>query len=292
MPIMTGALTSNAGRLAAGDLMSVANIVEGGQYGFGNHIPNIDAATPLVLRPIVPVITHVPTMFQYLTDFPETLKALVERHTTRIDGIDLQYTLEDATVPSGQDGQELHMPTNARRAAISPSMAMPEIAGNLVWNFFTYWMRLIKDPDTQASSLAGVIPTGTTLQPHVMSMFTMDMLVIQYDTTLQPQNIIDAYFIVTMWPYDAGPAGYTKQLGNSEHQERTIQFHGVIQHNRNTRVIGQNIATVLKLHTYDYNFAVPAATDVESRVQGDGVAHEAAEIASTFVPLGGNAAIG
>ena len=291
MPIMTNSLVSNAGRLAAGDLMSVANVIDGTQYGFGNHIPDIDAATPLVLMPIVPVVTHVPTMFQYLTDFPETLKALVERHTTRIDGIDLQYTLEDATVPSGADGQELHMPTNARRTAISPSMAMPEVTGNLVWNFFTYWMRLIKDPDTQASSLAGVVPSGTTLSPHVMSMFTMDMLVIQYDTTLQPQNIIDAYFLVSMWPYDAGPAGYTKQLGNSEHPERTIQFHAVIQHNRNTRVIGQNIATTLKLHTYDYNFATVAATDVESAVQADGIQYEVTSEVSKFAPLGGNAAI-
>lgn len=292
MPVMTDALLTNAGRLASADNATVANIAAGAQYGFGNHLPDIDAATPLIMSPIVPIITHAPTMFQYLPNFYETLKALVERMTISITGVDPHYTLQEAQIPAGADGQMLNMPTNARRDQVSPVMEFPELTGNLVWNFFRTWMRMIKDPDTQASSLAGIIPDGTTLSPHVMSMFTMDVLFLQYDTTLQPQNLIDAYFVTNMWPNDIGNAGYQKStVGESHYNNRTINFHGVLQHNRNTRVVGQNIAEVLQLHRYNYDFATPVATDIESMIQNTGLQAEVAEIASAFGPMGGNAAV-
>jgi len=242
------------------------NIITGGQLGFGNNLPNIDAATPLVLRPIVPIITHAPTMFQYLPGMTDILKALLENHARSIDGIDLQYTIDPGATPAGQDGQELNVPTNAKRAQVNPQFTLPEINGNLVWNFFRLWMRLMKDPDTQAASLAGVIPGSQILRPHVLSMFTMDMLFIQYDTTLRPENIIDGYFITSMWPNDTGVAGFKKQIAQSDVVERTIPFHGVLQHNDNTRAVAQQIASLLRLHTIDYNFSTPIATQVESNI--------------------------
>lgn len=256
--------TSNIGYNILPTASIAGNVILGGQLGFGNNLPNIDAATPLVLRPIVPIITHVPTMFtNYAPNLALILKGLVETQTRSIDGIDLQYTIDPGTTPAGQDGQELNVPTNAKRAQVNPQFVLPELGGNLVWNFFRTWMRMIKDPDTQASSLAGLIG-GSILTPHVLSMYTMDMLFIQYDTTLQPQNIIDGYFITSMWPNDIGTAGFKKQIGQSEVVERTIAFHGVLQHNDNTRSVAQNIAQLLQLHTIDYNYATPIATSIEN----------------------------
>ncbi len=285
MPVMTNALITNAGLLGTGDNSSVANVIDGAQYGFGNHLPNIDAATPLIMRPIVPIIVHAPTMFQNVPNMSDVLKALVERHATRIENIDPQYTIETSTVPSGNDGQELNMPTNARRAQLSPTMTFPELTGNLVWNFFRQWLRMIKDPDTQASSLAGIVPSGSAISQQVMSSFTMDMLFIQYDNTLRPENIIDAYFISQMWPYDIGPAGFTKQLGVSERPDRTISFYGVLQHNRNTRAVGQQIAEVLQLHLINYDYATPVALDIESAIQDEGLQYEVSQLSNTFAPV-------
>lgn len=291
MPVMTNSLIHNAGRLAAGDDMSVANIVDGYQLGYGNHLPKMDAATPLVLRPLVGIVTHVPTMFQYLPNYPQVLKALMEQHVIAMDGVDVEYDTEDEAVPAGQDGQEWHVPTNGRRTAISPSARLYELSGNLVWNFFTSWQRMCKDPDTQAAALAGVVSPDVTLNPHVFSMWTMDMIWLQYSTDMRPENLIDAYFTVGMWPHNSGGAGYTKEIGNSTVPTRTIQFHGVLQHNRNTRIIGQRIAEALQLHRFNYDFSVPIATDVESQVQSDGLQAEAAFDAANFGPLGANAAL-
>lgn len=292
MPVSTQPYIYNAGRVAAGDDMTVANIVQGAQYGFAPSIPDMDVITPLVLRPVVPIVTHVPTMMtNYQPKSASILKNLVECHAKRIDGIDPSYTIEGASVPAGPDGQELFTPTNAKRAQLSPSMTFDEINGNLVWSFFRDWMRMIKDPDTQASSLAGVIEPGTTLQPHVMSFFSMDVLFIQYDITMQSQNIIDAYFVTSMWPNDIGAAGYKKEVGVSDHPERTIAFYGVLQHNRQTRAIGKKIAEVLQLHRYNADFEAPAATDVEAAIKSEGIANEIAQAMANDTPLGGNSAI-
>src|SRR5258708_3724202 len=78
------------------------NIITGGQLGFGNNLPDIDAATPLVMRPIVGIVTHAPTMFTLgsaggssgtTNAFTSILKALIETQCRSMDGIDIQYTL-------------------------------------------------------------------------------------------------------------------------------------------------------------------------------------------------------
>ncbi len=260
------------------------NIITGAQLGFGNNLPNIDAATPLVLRPLVPIITHVPTMFTLVDGLQDILKSLIENHTRSIDGVDLQYTMDSGTTPAGQDGQELNVPTNAKRAQVNPQMMLPEINGNLVWNLFRLWMRMMKDPDTQASSLAGIVPSNQILPPHVLSMYTMDMLFIQYDTTLRPENIVDGYFITSMWPNDIGTAGFKKTIGTSDVVERTVAFHGVLQHNDNTRAVAQSVAQMLQLHTIDYNYATPIAQGVDSNLLNLGLMGSAAIDNLSFVP--------
>ena len=267
-----GSFLSNTGSLIA-NVAPAVDVLVGGQLGYGNNLPNIDAATPLVMRPIVPIVMHAPTMFtRYAPSMATILKALIETQSKSIDGIDVQYTIDPGTTPAGQDGQELNVPTNAKRAQVNPQFTLPELSGNLVWNFFRIWQRMIKDPDTQASSLAGLVPNITgNLPPHVLSMFTMDMLFIQYDTTMRPENIIDGYFITSMWPNDIGPAGYRKQTGTSEVLERTIAFHGVLQHNDNTRAVAQKIANTLQLHKIDYNFATPITQQIDPQILNTGL---------------------
>lgn len=287
MPVMTNALITG-GRLAAGDAMQVGNLPASAQLGYGNHLSRIDGATPLVLRPLIGIVTHVPTMFQYVPKYPETLKALMEQHVIQMDGIDLEYTTESEAVPAGADGQEWQIPTNARRSAISPSARMYEVTGNEVWNFFTNWQKMCKDPDTQTASLAGVVASDVTLSPHVMSMWTMDMIWLQFSTDMRPSNLIDAFFTVGMWPHGAGPAGFTKELGTSTVPTRTIQFNGVIQHNRNTRAVGVQIAEALQLHRFDYNYDTPITTSIQSAISTMGLAAEATTNAATFGPLAGS----
>lgn len=284
MNISPNGLITNAGQLAATDTSTIADIVNGAQLGYGPNLPQIDGATPLVLSPIVPIVTHIPTMLANVQYAPEILKALVERHAKEISGIDFGYQLESSSTPVGQDGQELHMPTNSKRTQVNPTFTWQEITGNLVWNFIKNWIEMIKQPDTQASSLTA-IDLGDPMLPMLMSSFTMDILFIQFDPTFRPENIIDAFFVTNMWPTETGMIGAKRQIGHSEMVDRTIAFNGVLQHNRNTKVAGQIIADALGLHRSNYDFAVAITTSVDPALSGMGLDYETQQNLATFSDL-------
>ena len=264
-------LLFNAGRLGTLPTDTVANIAVGGQLGLGSHLVNIDAATPLIMPPIVPIVMHMPTMFANIQYYAEVLKALVERHAKTIDGIDFGYTLETEATPSGHDGQTLKIPTNARRGEVSPSMVFSELNGMLVWNFFKNWMHMIKSPDTQAATLGGLTTNSSTIPPQTLSVFSMDVMFIQYDTTLRPENILDGYMIAGMYPTDIGQGGFKREIGQSTMPERTIAFTGIVQHNDATKQKAIDIAQLLALHSVNYRKAEPVVASIESQLAQQGV---------------------
>ena len=280
----TAGLITNAGLLGTTDQSSIADIAYGAQLGVGPNLPQIDGATPLILAPIVAVITHIPTMFNNVDKAPETLKALIERHAKEISGVDFGYQLEGSPTPVGQDGQELHMPTNAKRTPVTPTFTWQELPGNLVWNLHKIWIQMIKDPDTQASILSAMA-NGATMSPMLMSSFTMDILFIQFDSTMLPENIVDAWFITNMWPQETGLFGAKRQIGHSEMPERQIAYYGVLQHNRNTKAVGQIIATALALHRANYDFAVPVATEIDPNIQNMGLQEESTVDIAAFTAI-------
>jgi len=289
MPASTTALIENAGYLGALSTDTVANLAGingtpiGTQLGLGVNLPNIDAATPLIMMPTVAIVTHAPTMFQNFPYFNETLKALIETHAREINGIDLEYNMEDAATPAGHDGQEMHMPTNSKRVAVNPTITLPEVSGNLVWNFIKTWMWMMKSPDTQASILSAV-ETGT-MSPQLFSYFSMDILFIQFDQTMRPENIIDGWFCCNMWPTGTGPFGAKRVIGQSEMPERQIPFHGILQHNPNTKAVAKIIAQGLALHTVNYNFSQPIAQSVDSSLAQMGIEQQALQDLQNYTDL-------
>ena len=284
MPAMPNPFIYNAGRLAAADSDTIANLPDGAQLGLGPNLPNLDGVTPLVFNPIVPIVIHSPSMFNGIPYANDVLKALCERHAKEIQGIDFELQLEGTGTPIGHDGQEAHMPTIARRSQVSPQFTWTELNGNLVWNFMVNWIKMIKHPDTQASVLSAMSPT-TQFAPQLFSWFSMDMMFIQYDNTMRPENIIDAYFVANMWPQASSLLNAKHVVNHAETVDRTIQFYGIVQHNRNTKVAGQIIAQALQLHVPNFDYAPALSVAIEDAVQGMGIQEEAMVDAQTFTSL-------
>lgn len=276
---MVNAFINNATGIAAGD-SKIANISAGAQLGLGARLTLLDAATPLAFSPAVVIVTHTPTMFKDIQYADAILKTLVERHAKSITGIDFGYTLEQQETPAGHDGQQLKMPTHSKRTDVSPSMVFQEINGNLVWQFHRRWMSLIRDPDTNASAMAAW--DTDDLSPQLLSSFSMDIAVIQFDPTMRPENIIDAAMITGMWPTETGNFGFQREIGTTQLQERTIPYTGVVQHNDNTRTAAQNIAKVLNLHKANFNVAPPIAEQIEDRLGDKGISAEIEEVMADF----------
>lgn len=277
-------LVSNAGRLGATPSSRIANIVDGAQLGFGPHLPLLDAGAPLVLPMATPIVLNAPTMFQYVDGMEAVLKTLIERQVTNVDGIDFTRTTEVQGTPIGHDGQQQQIPTAGRRSQPSPSMTFRDVTGGLVYRFFELWANMTIDADTQASTLAGIIGDEVDLLPQLPSSYSMDMLVIQFDMTYRPKNIVDAAIYTAMFPTDIGGPGFRREAGNSTFVERNIQFAAVVQHNSNTRLIGQQVAEVLGMHRVNYDRAVPVAQAIHQRLADQGRRREVIESINTFTP--------
>ncbi len=281
MTVLQGALLNNVANISNNPSATINDISKGGQLGIGPRLPNIDAATPLVFAPVIPIITHIPTMFKDFPQMKSILKSLVERHSKTITGVDFGYEMDEGSAYTLADGQEVKIPTKNKRTAVSPNMTFAEIQGNLVWNFFSKWMSMISSPDTHFSSLASM--TGSTdIDPFVFSFFSMDMLLISYDPSMLPKNIIDCVWVTTMYPKTTGQLGITREIGTSNVIERSIDFNGIIQHNSSTYKAGVAIAETLALHKANFQIATPIATSISDNAKNLGIENEIKEILSSF----------
>lgn len=275
-------LIANGGRFGSTDTSYIANIPDGGQLGFGPLLQNLDANTPPVFLPVQIVVTHVPTFFTYIPDGPKIFKSLFETHMVSMDGLDPTYTMDVDGTPVGRDSQMQNAPTKQVRSQITPTCMWPEKIGNVVWNFGRLWMNMIHDIDTQASSLAGLVSAGTVLPPHVASMYSADILVIQYDTTMRPENIIMAQHLTNFFPTDIGTPGYQMNVTETHRPDRTFTFTCVVQDNNNTIATAKTVAALTNLHTINYQDANPIATTIESNLANMGQAYQVSEWLSQF----------
>lgn len=280
MTVLTDSLLKQVANIASNPTATFNNLNVGAQLGLGPRLANIDGSTPITFSPVVPIITHVPTMFSKIDGMSELLKTLVERHTKAISGIDFGVELEDTTAFMLADGQEAKIPTKAKRTAIAPNMTFAEVKGNLVWNFFKTWIYMINNPDTHASSLAAV---ADDMDPFVYSYFCMDVMFINFDETMLPGNIIDATFVTTMYPKLTGNIGAKREVSTIDGGiERSIDFNGILQHNTAVYNAAKSIAETLQLHKANFHYATPIATAIEANSQDMGLQAELFEVLSDF----------
>lgn len=291
MSKMPNALITNAGRLGGQDDSVIGNLAAGTQYGFSPHLALLDAATPLVMRPMTYVVTNVPGMFKYVPHFAEFCKVFFEQICHSVEGVTVQYQNEGHAAPNQSDGQHATMVGDTKRSDINPTFNCIDYNGMPCWKFIKEWICMNKDPDTQAAPLNGIIDPSTYILPHTYSVFSADMVGIQYDMTLRTKNIIDALQMTAVHPQDTGDAGFQHEISSSHLPERQFQFHAVLQHNANTCAAGRMIAETLQLHKPNPNFATPVSEQVSSLIQGLGLEKEVATDAANYTPLGADAAV-
>lgn len=240
------------------------------QLGIGPMCPRLDAATPLVLPPATIVVLSTPAM--YTVDNKPTamsiiLKDLFESHAKTVSGIDLTYA-NNATEagPTGHDGQQFKVPTKTTRAPVDPSFAFQELSGNLVWNTFKKWIWDINHPDTYVSMAQLQYPGA-----WCMSVYSMTIMVLQFNVTGRPESLLDASVITNIFPTTTTEFGMQRTIGTMEAKERTITFSGIIQHNDYTKALGMYVADQLQLHTINYNVAPPTRSFITPELNGTGI---------------------
>ena len=245
------------------DAEFVANLIEGGQLGYGFKAGAFDAATPLAFPPATIVVLQTPMMWDSdnLGDdgvLAMTVKSMFECHAKTVTGIDVNYTLDSGDQPVGHDGQNFKVPTQSKRTEVSPSFTWPEVTGNLVWNIILRWIWDIQDPDTNA----GMEFMDSPL-PYTMSAYSLTFMAIQFDQTMHPDRIIDAAIYCNVFPQSTGEMGIQRTIGTTEVKERNVTFNAYQLHNKYTKYLGREVANALNLRSETYQVATPNVQEVD-----------------------------
>jgi hypothetical protein len=285
MPTMDNALVAG-GKFGSSSDAWISNVVGTGQHGFGPNIPSIDAATPLVILPCQAVVVSTPKIFKLVDGGEKIFKAIIEECVTTWDGLDSSLSLDSDGMNVGRDSQQLMAPTRSNRSQITPSATIPERLGNPIFNLFEWWVKMVSDPDTQAASMASLVPSGTALPPLTMSWFAADIMYLMYDRTYRPENLIRAQLCTNMVPSDIGAPGWNGNLTEVTRPDRQISFTTLMQDGPNVTARGKQIAQALKLHEVDFQKALPGVSDLSTALSG-GLATTTANVLSQFTTLSG-----
>ena len=261
------------------------DLQKGGQNGIGTRIMSIDGATPQPFPPAVVAVIHEPTMWDNgYVSLQRQHKSLWEQHAKTINGIDFGYQMDEHSLPYGHDGQQFSMPTKNKRTAVTPSISLDEVLGNLSWNIHSLYLRHMCHPDTCASVLSAINENG--MPPWVWSTFTFSICVIQPDATALYNRILDAYVITNMWPTETGSNEVKKELGSTTVPQRTFPHKGIVTHNENTRELGRLIFAAMNYHKVNYDYAV-TYKGLDGKLVGMGIEGTVAEALQDFGLLGG-----
>ena len=252
----------------------VANTNIGGQLGLGMSPANLDAAAPIVFPPVVPIVVHLPHMYDDNTTMHFIMKNMVECYSKSISGIGLNYQVDFDETPVGHDGQNVSFPKKTKRAAVNPSIEYQELIGNPFWNVHRKWITDFSDPDTNYS----YIGLKETIQV-IPSDYSMSILFIQFDLTGRPDNIIDAFIVSNMFPQETGDLGSEKNIAESRGIVRSVSYTGLIHHNDTIRTMAKEVAEAMNVHTIKYfkdNVTVQFGVEghVDTAIQESGLAKE------------------
>ena len=273
-------LFNQAAQLGATHFGNVANVQDGAQNGIGPRILQIDAVTPLIFNPAIIVLLTAPTMWDQYPLAKQTLKALMEMHAKSVTGISFGYTMNFAETPSGHDGQQLPMPTNTQRTAVSPSFTWPELYGNIVWNLHYKWLTDIQHPDTQVSHLSANF-SDENIPPWLLSTISASFIAIQPDPTGIPDRIIDAAVYTAVMPTETGDLGIKREINSAESPDRSVTYKSIVQHNSNTRELGRLVLKAMNAHKPDFQKAT-TYSGVEASMQNTGLDKEVQEAMRDF----------
>ena len=250
---------------------TIANFTKGGNNGFAPALANLDSLTPQVYCPAQVVVMSVPRVFTLVKNGVAWFKSVFETQLVSMDGLDFTQTIETSSTPVGRTGQEYHVPTRQILSQITPSITLPELIGDPIRKGFVFWGNHLADNQSQAATWYDLIPSNQAMPPLVSSDYAATLIVIQFDKTHRPENIVGAFIMTNFFPTDLGSPGYHVNVNEVERPDRTITFTCIVQMDNNTSVVAISVARLLKLHEVKTQESEPVARVVDTSIEDYGI---------------------
>lgn len=202
----------------------------GGQHGMTPEYGQYISSANYVRRNIVARVIEFPRGFSV---FPEarllqaTLKALIELHPIRIEGLQQGVTWSFSETAFGGAGEMQEDPTNAERARSNPSFSYVDRYGRPIQRFYNFWGRnLIMDPE---SKYPLVVTRGDASVRDLLPDFTSaTVLFFEPDPTFT--SIDKAWLCANMMPKTDGAVDGSRDLTTAgQTSEFSIDFTALTQ---------------------------------------------------------------
>lgn len=219
----------------------------GGQMGYANNLKEWVSNAAYVRRHIFPILIAQPSFFQN-TSFGDKLtaqlRALVERHPTRIEGLNSSLEVEFAETPVGGAGEVQEEVTNVRRSPSKPSHSYFEKYGRPIQNFLEWWITFgLMDPDTKIANIGTLATAPTDMLPD---RYTMTVLYIEPDAI--HAKVAKSWLCANMMPRGTGEIiGSADRASAMNLQELSIEFTALTQRSNGVDYWAQQILNTVKI---------------------------------------------
>jgi hypothetical protein len=219
----------------------------GGQMGYANNLTEWVSNAAYVRRHIFPILIASPLFFEasnYRQKLTDQLRALIERHPIRIEGLKSDVEAEFAETPVGGAGEMQEEVTNTKRARSVPNFSYFEKYGRPIQNFLEWWITFgMMDPDTKIANVGTLATAPTDMLPD---RYTMTTLFIEPDAV--HGKVAKAWLCANMMPKGTGEI-----LGSADRQsamsllELSIEFTALTQKSNGVDYWAQQVLNTIKI---------------------------------------------
>lgn len=239
----------------------MVNIVESGMQGWTPDYSMVNSNANYVRPPLIAILIQAPRGFQDLPD-PDSwvgaLKAMIERHATRIEGLRSTLNVEWQETPIGGAGEMQQDVSNITRERSEPSFTWPEKYGKPFKALLQGWiLNLLGDPNNKVPM---VITRNLTNRYDMLPSYRgATVLFIEPDPT--HTRVVEAWLTTNMMPNTSGPIEGSRDLtAGMELNEIQVTFSGVTQYGVGVNTYAQKVLESLRLKNAD-PFHQPAMID-------------------------------
>lgn len=273
-----------------GHTNDMVNIKDSGQQGYAPDLTTINSNASYVRRNLVCLLIQAPKGFQDLPeprDWVESLKELVERHPTRIEGLRSTVNVEWYESPVNGAGEMQQDIANITRERSEPSFTWPEKYGKPIKTFLEGWIaNLMGDANNK---IPMVVTRGLLRNKRIQLLPEYTgaiMLFMELDPT--HTQVVEAWLCTNMMPNTSGTIEGSRDLTQGgELNEIQVTFSSITQYGVGVNEYAQKILDSLTLSNANPMLAPSAVTSISADVtkETNGYADQIKDASSSYIKL-------
>lgn len=288
MPRINNAILPQNIAYARGQQNPMIDIRFGGQMGYAPDLTEWVSNQAYVRRNLICLLVEAPTGFQNLPDsdyWTGTLRALVELHPQRIQGLNATLNVEFTETPVGGAGQIQHDVTDVKETPPNISFTWKEKYGMPIQRFFSGWIRyLMMDPNSKFASINTI--SGNAVPDMLSDRTSATMLFIEPDPT--HTKVVKSWLVSNMMPKSSGEVVGTRDItAAGEPAEYEIEMTGISQYGTAVDAFAQRVLSGISITGADpYNrAAMVSSIDPDVLAQQKSYGGNISELASTALAV-------